>query len=305
VVSAPTGTEADGPGSPHRDARGEAAGRSGLTAEVHPSSPYRRPDWRWRLVRHLAGSPLTPLWRCADTAVLRALDHLGRLDCCRTPDERARAAARDPDVGAAAALAAGGPSDLTAEVEARLLAAQDDAAIAARVGLPAGVVAAYADLFFDVRPRLRARSYVYHTVLAPLDDLGDGPADRARLWRFFGYAGGPAVLDAVLDATRGGTAAGGGLRARVDLLVAALRLPAAGAAGLKAVALAQRLDALEREGLPRHAGSVFVPVAAGSDVPAGWAPDGPGAATAAPQVPPPAATRERAAPPRARPAVAV
>src|SRR5262249_8644787 len=148
------------------------------------------------------------------------VDYLGRMECCRTPDERVRATARDPDVCAAAVLAAGAPSDVTAEVEARLLAAQGDATIGARVGLPPGVAAVSADLFYAVRSRPRARSYIWHPLIGPLDDLGDGPADRARLWRFLGYAGGPAVLDAVLDAARAGPPAGGGLRARVDLLVA-------------------------------------------------------------------------------------
>src|SRR5206468_2759107 len=93
---------------------------------------------RWR-----AGRPDDP-WRRTAIALARAAARMAPPSSRRRPPRglealRLRAASR-------------GPARLA--VEARLLAGQDDAAIAARTGLAEDTVAAYAALFFDVQPLL-------------------------------------------------------------------------------------------------------------------------------------------------------
>ena len=83
-------------------------------------------------------------------------------------------------------------------MEARILAGQTNEEIAHSVDTQPDMVEAYAALFFDVRPRLQKRDYicnkVYPQFVADLDGL---TIDASA--RFFGYFGGPVVLDAVLQ----------------------------------------------------------------------------------------------------------
>lgn len=79
-------------------------------------------------------------------------------------------------------------------MEARVLAGQAPADVALKAGVSPPAVAAYEAVFFDVRTRLGATDFVLHTLIG-------APAaawDYARAWRFFGYVGGPVVLEEVL-----------------------------------------------------------------------------------------------------------
>ena len=85
-------------------------------------------------------------------------------------------------------------------MEARLLAGQSDDQISARCARLPDVISQYEELFFNVRPRLRAWAWVCNEVIGP--GLQNGFADRqvGPLWMAFAYHGGPLVLDALLDA---------------------------------------------------------------------------------------------------------
>lgn len=85
-----------------------------------------------------------------------------------------------------------------AEVEARLLARQDDEDIAARCGLTAAAVRAYHDLFFQVRDVLGAEFYIHNVVLGPQVDAGLSEDDTDILLKLLGYAHGPLMVDLVL-----------------------------------------------------------------------------------------------------------
>jgi hypothetical protein len=87
-----------------------------------------------------------------------------------------------------------------AELEARLLAGGDDAAVAARMGMSSAGVAAFHTTFFAVRPRLAHPHYVLGVV------LGGGrvyyapdPADHGLLLKLFGYHIGGPYVDVLLD----------------------------------------------------------------------------------------------------------
>jgi hypothetical protein len=159
---------------------GSGAGRCGpdprhvRPEDVQPSSPFRLPHWRWVLAQHLVASPRSRLRRLADGPVRRAAAYFRDI-------ARGRAQERSADVRTAAALWGDGAWPRRPEVEARLLAGQDDRAIAANCGLAPEAVAAYADLFYDVRPRLAVRSYVLHQVIGPVAGREGGPADPERV----------------------------------------------------------------------------------------------------------------------------
>jgi hypothetical protein len=115
--------------------------------------PLRPPSWRWGLASAYAaagvedGDPgLDDPW------VRRALAF--QQSVARSGADDAIGAGADPDVAAARALREAADPRKRWEAEARLLARQDDAAVAARCGLTPGAVAAYEALFFAVRDRL-------------------------------------------------------------------------------------------------------------------------------------------------------
>jgi hypothetical protein len=119
-------------------------------------------------------------------------------------------AAAAPELAAAAAardLAGHGSYWRRVEVEARLLAGEPAAAVAGKASLPAGVVEAYAALFYAVEDRLTCPGYVVGRAIrlyAP-----GAEADAGVQVRMLGYRGGPRVVDVVLAAvapSRGGGA---------------------------------------------------------------------------------------------------
>lgn len=105
-------------------------------------------------------------------------------------------------------------------LEARLLAAQDDAEIAAEAGTLPETVRWYHALFFDVRPRLAAHDWVVTEVLVPAfeavrvkgkDKFGNDRLNHPvaspyfdSTLKWFAYFGGPRLLDYVMTGFRRG-----------------------------------------------------------------------------------------------------
>ena len=118
--------------------------------DVVPENPFRPLDWRWRLARALAARGARPRRRWADPWVERALRYARlarRLGGPSHPDLHAL----DPELAAALALHTAPAGHLRLDLETRMVAGQDDATIAARTGLPQGVVAAYASVCYEAR----------------------------------------------------------------------------------------------------------------------------------------------------------
>lgn len=84
-------------------------------------------------------------------------------------------------------------------IEARILAGQTDVEIANSVDTQPDMVEAYEALFFDVRRRINKRDYICNKVLYPqfVADLDSMTIDASA--RFFGYFGGPIVLDSIIQ----------------------------------------------------------------------------------------------------------
>ncbi len=84
------------------------------------------------------------------------------------------------------------------EVEARLLAKETNAGIAAKCGLSIEAVHIYGKLFYDVRARLSADTHVYTVVLKGKGISPIAPDDFETLLKLFGYAKGGCAVDQVL-----------------------------------------------------------------------------------------------------------
>jgi hypothetical protein len=140
------------------------------------------------------------MWGRDDDATGEAWRFRGGLARCRCEADRARLAGQFPALVAAHAAFTAADPLRRAELEARLLAGQDDAAVATKMGMAADVVATYEGVFFAVRPRLAYPHYVLGVV------LGGGrvyyapdPADHGLLLRLLGYELGHFYVDTLLD----------------------------------------------------------------------------------------------------------
>jgi hypothetical protein len=81
------------------------------------------------------------------------------------------------------------------ELEARLLADQSDVDIAAKCSLSVEAVHMYGELFYDVRPRLAADTYIHLVVLEGKGHTAIAPDDYETLLKLYGYAMGGCVVD--------------------------------------------------------------------------------------------------------------
>jgi hypothetical protein len=174
-----------------------------------------------------------------------------------------RVVAADPPLAAAGGLRATPDSRLRHEVEARLLAGEDDAAIAAKVGLDPGVVEAYHAVFFDVRGGLDATDWVAAVVLGPRLYRGEGLGDPELAARLVGWRLGPLGVDAMF----GRLGDDEGLARQVRLFVLAATAPVDGAEAPRWVALAERAARLEWELAASKVGGVFAPIVVPLDAP--------------------------------------
>lgn len=213
----------------------------------HPHNPTRPPRWRWgrAAALHEAGRRATRLDDAWVRRARRVIAALGRLG---SDVGHPGLAAVDPPAVAALRLRLRG-GRLRSEAEARILAGQDDGAIAPILGVDPGVVGAYERLFFDVRGALDRIDYLAACVFGPRLYDGRGAGDEDLALKLIGYNVGPVALDVYLG------------RPRPDLrdprrLAAALRLyvgvsTAAPGEAPRWACVAAMLDALDREAADR------------------------------------------------------
>jgi hypothetical protein len=165
--------------------------------DCHRGNPARPLDWRWRAAGYFRAGPRR-LRRAWDDPWARRALRFARAAHRRGGLDHPGLAKADPALAGALALRSGPDRALRLAVEARLLADLDDAAIAARCGLPAYVVAAYEATFFAVRDRLGHADALLFTTFGPRlydGDAGDDPEVTVKLLAYFG---GPLVADALL-----------------------------------------------------------------------------------------------------------
>src|SRR5208282_5310715 len=128
-------------------------------------SPFRPPDWRWRLARLSLEEKLPRRPQLRDRWVRRCAKFM-RADRVRSRSCRPRRrASSDAILSDAARIRFASDPLIAAELEAWILAASHPEFIAERCNLSVEVVAAYEAVFFDVRPYLDATGYIFHRVI--------------------------------------------------------------------------------------------------------------------------------------------
>jgi len=165
---------------------------------ISPQSPLRPPGWRWLRAGYLVDNGRR-LSRCRDdNKVWDAVAFYRALRSCQDERGRARLARKMPaffeawQVYQQASL-------VRWEVEARLLANEETEAIARKCGLSANAVEVFHDTFFSVRPHLRARDWIMNCVIGPKVHRGLKETDQDELLKLYAFAGGPLVVDSLMD----------------------------------------------------------------------------------------------------------
>jgi hypothetical protein len=95
-------------------------------------------------------------------------------------------------------------------LQARILTSETFEQIAERMSVDAAAIKLYADLFFDVRDRMNAKVWIMRAVFGNSATRSkfnkDGSltaTQRGAVYRWFGYAGGPLALDAIVTGLGG------------------------------------------------------------------------------------------------------
>jgi hypothetical protein len=179
-----------------------------MLIDLQPESPYHPVDWRYRLAEAILSGRLPTPRRRLDPWVRRAIRFLVDQVAGTGDAPCPGSALLDPALLGAFQVRFSGDSRLRSELEARVLAGQSTAAIAALCGLPPEVVEAHVHVFFDLEGRLGASDYVSAVVIGVA--LHDGPSTTDSLPKAFAYVHGPHVLNAVIAVLDAGKLAGGG-----------------------------------------------------------------------------------------------
>jgi len=134
-----------------------------------------------------------------DDATFQAFAYRRALKRCRDNLDRNLVAEDHPALAQAHSLYTTGDAIARAEVQGRLLANQDDDVIASHCGILPEAVKAYHDVFFFVRPLLKAEFYILANVIANGRYFhGLQPDDHEALVQLFGFTLGPDGVDRML-----------------------------------------------------------------------------------------------------------
>ena len=182
---------------------------------VHPRNPrishdpFRSPDWRYQRVQeleqfdNLADRPRLTVY---DDEYVRGArifyslrhgtDHVSLDDQFRVHEDCYLAFRIHDHVD----------SETRKIIEARILARQPDQEIAQLCATTPGAIQWYEKLFFNVRDRIDSRDWIVRNILTPSMNFDRAEArsplqDRQLALRYFGYFGGPLILDAVFYGT--------------------------------------------------------------------------------------------------------
>jgi hypothetical protein len=157
------------------------------------------PARRWLRAGYLLRHRLWPFLSRDDPTTWAAWRFRRGLRRCHCEPGRRRLARRYPALAEAHSFYRSADPLRRAELEARLLACEDDATVGAKVGLSAPGVAMYHDVFFDIRPRLGDDFYILDVVLRGQAWYVPDPDDHGLLLKLFAYQLGAPFIDKLID----------------------------------------------------------------------------------------------------------
>jgi hypothetical protein len=160
------------------------------------------PARRWLRAGYLLRHRRWPFWGRDDPATWAAWRFRRGLRRSRGAAARRRLGRRFRALAEAHSLYRSAEPLRRAELEARLLAGQDDATIGAKVGLSAAAVAAYHSLFFAIRLYLKAGTYIATVVLRAGGRTGAAPDERKIALKSLAHELGGWAVDRLLAVTR-------------------------------------------------------------------------------------------------------
>jgi hypothetical protein len=244
-----------------------------MIAECSPDSPVREPDWRYRRARHLDAGRIDYRPRREDAWVRLILSRLQSRKV-RGLEARRRVAA----LAEAHRIRYEADHYVHMEIEARLLAGQDDDQIGGRLCLEPGVIEAYERAHFNVRDVLDKLDYIMFCVIGPTVYTGIRPGDVGTLMKLFAYGRGAFVLDALLyHLGWPGAPHPAGIEPedmvelghRLDLLIALRTLQIGDKDALPLMRLNRRLGEIQRRWASRDHATVMRAVAPTLSLPSG------------------------------------
>lgn len=166
-------------------------------------NPRRAPNWRWlRAVQIDGGGPRASravdgeegfAWIRRASRMKRRYEKAGN-----RPDALYRLIQYDRDLFWAHSMWLDERSPMRWAIEACVLAGMTSQQIADKMGTSPEIVAAYEEVFFDVRDRLSDKLYIVNVVMGDAVTRGVSERQYDLLWKLFGYHGGPYVLESVI-----------------------------------------------------------------------------------------------------------
>jgi hypothetical protein len=168
----------------------------------HSCNLHQDLDRRWRRCGYLISHGCRPSWKRDDALTWDAWRFRLGLDGDHDQADRQQLDHHFPAITEAYRLYTNPVPLKRWELEARLLANETNAVIAAKCGLSVEAVQVYADLFYNVRPVLAADTYVALEVVGGKAHFGIEPDDFEALLKHFGYSFGGYAVDDMLEYIR-------------------------------------------------------------------------------------------------------
>jgi hypothetical protein len=169
-------------------------------ADWLPGSFFRSPQWRWLRATWLHRQARRASPRIDDEWVRRAMRFLAAT-AGGPPKRRKGSAHKDTATAAALDLAQEQDPHRRWMVESLLLTAESLETIARRCELSVAVVEAYHELFFDVRPHLTARDWIFYRAVGASGWTGFAGQPLGALWRYAAFTAGPLALEVMVAVT--------------------------------------------------------------------------------------------------------
>lgn len=167
-------------------------------------SPVRAPHWRWlRAIQIDGGGKRASKKRDGTdgfTWIRRALRLKRHFDLISNRPEAVYALhERDPELFWAHSMWVEDKAPVRWAIEAYILAGETDEQIAQRLGTEPGVIAAYANVFFDVRAKMHHIGYIVNVIMADAVSRGLQERQYDLLWKLLGFHGGSLALDSAIN----------------------------------------------------------------------------------------------------------